>query len=211
MDIRHFNSIGAHIFKIVMALYMVVAVSTTLLLIYEEYKSSREGVLRELNMFDDVFDSLLAQSLWAHDIKNLELDADGMLMFPIVSGVILSDYKNRPIVSRFKDEKNRPLPEAQGEGNDGLSRLKNLSFHFPVFFSDTQFSDNSTQDEIIGYVTVFAIENIEFLRIKRRVFFYHYDCLYKIYGSVDYFPVGQPEDAHKAVIQTEQFFNRFGY
>jgi signal transduction histidine kinase/CheY-like chemotaxis protein len=181
MKSSRISSIGVSMFRTVMTVYMVVAMLATLLLIYEEYKSSREGVLRELKMFEDVFDSLLAPNFWTHDLEKLESDADGMLTFPIISGVMLSDHKDRILISKFIDEKNRSLSESQRHGSKARTRLKNLRHRFPVFLSDTNFYNNNLRkDELIGYVTVFAIENVEFIRIRSRVFFIILTAIVKI-------------------------------
>ncbi len=62
MKNRRFNSVGVQMFRTVMAVYLVVAMVTTLLLIYEEYTTSKEGVLRELKLFKKAFDHSLAQN-----------------------------------------------------------------------------------------------------------------------------------------------------
>ena len=49
MNKGRFSSVGVQMFRTVMTVYMVVAMATTLLLLYEEYKASQEGVARELN------------------------------------------------------------------------------------------------------------------------------------------------------------------
>ncbi len=180
MEISRFSSVGARMFRTVMTVYMVVAMLATLLLIYEEYKSSREGVLRELKIFEEIFDGLLAPNFWTHDLEKLESGADGMLMFPHIFGVMLSDHKDRLMISRFKDEKNRSLNKSQEDGSEGPEGLKNLRYRFPVFLSDAGFGNNNKKDEIIGYVTVFAIRGIEFTRIRSRVFFILLTAIVKI-------------------------------
>ncbi|MCP4350156.1 MAG: response regulator [Desulfobacterales bacterium] len=176
MNISHFSSIGVRMFRIVMAVYMVVAMTTTLFLIYEEYKASQEGVLRELILFEGAFQNSLALNFWTFDLDRLKSEANGMLEFPLVSGVIVSDHKDRVLFSRFNEENNRTRLESAGDGYDRFKNLHRLNHRFPALFSDTIFGDETKgdetkDDEILGYVTIFTTKDVVFTRIRQRVFF----------------------------------------
>ena len=171
MKNRRFNSVGVQMFRTVMVVYLVVAMVTTLLLIYEEYTTSKEGVLRELNLFKKAFDHSLAQNFWTFDFERLESDAISMLEFPLITGVIISDHNDRVLFFRFEDERISPNRESGGPANSSFEKLKSQNLRFPVFLSDTNYDNGNNDDEILGYASLFATEGVAFSRIKWRVLF----------------------------------------
>lgn len=92
------RSIATKMLKIVFSIYLVVAVSTTIIQMGVEYYSAKENLAKELNAYRNIFSLDLSSALWNFDREAITRISRGILEIPIIDGVIIADTRDNEVI-----------------------------------------------------------------------------------------------------------------
>lgn len=92
------RSIAAKMLKIVFSIYVVVAVSTTIIQMGVEYHSAKDNLVKELDAYRNIFSLDLSAALWNFDREAIQRISRGILEIPIIDGVIIADTRDNGVI-----------------------------------------------------------------------------------------------------------------
>jgi hypothetical protein len=84
-----------------MIFYLVVACTITTWLIAETYRSARQGVFRELKLYESSFGTALTEILWSMDMDKLSSLIQGIEQIPEIIGVRVVDPNTGKILHQI--------------------------------------------------------------------------------------------------------------
>ena len=163
--------LGDKIFGYTMLFYLVVVCAITFWLIEENYRSTKQGVLRELKIYESTFSQPLAEDIWSLDMNKVSALIEGIVQIPEIVGVRILDPNTGQILAR-----RGWVPHPR----DGIERYyqpdgtiadipeeKTVSDSFDYRFRLVRQSGD--KDEVVGEVTLFSDTSVIIERIKYRV------------------------------------------
>ncbi|MGD9176521.1 MAG: PAS domain S-box protein, partial [Desulfobacterales bacterium] len=92
--------LGDKIFGYTMLFYLAVVCAITLWLIEENYRSARQGVLRELKIYESTFSQPLTENVRSMDMDRLSTLVQGIVQIPQIVGVRIIDPNTGRILAR---------------------------------------------------------------------------------------------------------------
>ena len=154
-----------------MIFYLVVACTITTWLIAETYRSARQGVFRELKLYESSFRTALTEILWSMDMDKLSSLIQGIEEIPEIIGVRVSDPNTGKILHQIGWLIDFEDGMAKFYGHDGMLRRAQVDKEAGEIFmhSFTLFYEPEGESQLIGKVSLFSDTNVIFDRIKYRV------------------------------------------
>ena len=83
-----------------MLFYLIVVCAITFWLVAETYRSARQGVLRELKLYETTFSQPLTEYLWFKHMTKVSSLIQGILQIPEIVGVRIIDPNTGQILAR---------------------------------------------------------------------------------------------------------------
>jgi len=121
------GSIVTRLFRVAFGCYIIVAIILNVLLVVQEYANTEATIQRELVMYQGVFDTSLANALWAMDIDKLDAIAGGIVAIPEITALRVIDPVNSHLfVSAFSGDDGIAI-EHDGRDADAWTRMANAS------------------------------------------------------------------------------------
>jgi len=88
------GSIVNRLFRVAFGFYIIVAIILNTLLVVQEYVDTKAAIQRELAMYQQVFETSLADALWSMDTGKLDTIAGGIVAIPEITGLRVTDPVN---------------------------------------------------------------------------------------------------------------------
>lgn len=88
------GSIVNRLFRVAFGYYVIVAIILNVLLVVQVYVDTKATIQRELEMYQDVFETTLATALWTMDTGKLDAIAGGIVAIPEITGLRVTDPVN---------------------------------------------------------------------------------------------------------------------
>ncbi|MBW2410118.1 MAG: hypothetical protein JRF72_10000, partial [Deltaproteobacteria bacterium] len=154
-----------------MIFYLVVVCVVTFWLVIENYRAARQGVLRELKIYERTFSRPLAENVRSKDTKQISTLMQGILQIPQISGVRIVDPNTGQIMARrgwVPHPRDGVLRNYQEDGSIAdVSEDKKVSDSFDFRFRLVH--QTADKKKVVGEVTFFSDTSLIFERIKYRV------------------------------------------
>ena len=100
MRLLKFKHLSDKILGYTMIFYLVVVFAITTWLIAETYRSAREGVFRELKLYESSFSIPLTENLWSMDMEKLSSLIQAIEKIPEIIGVRVIDPNTGKILNQ---------------------------------------------------------------------------------------------------------------
>ena len=154
-----------------MIFYLVVVCAIMTWLIAETYRSARQGVFRELTIYESSFRTALTEILWSMDMDKLSSLIQGIEQIPEIIGVRVADPNTGKILHQIGWLIDFEDGMAKFYGHDGMPRRAQVYKEAGEIFmhSFTLFYEPEGESQLIGKVSLFSDRNVIFDRIKYRV------------------------------------------
>ena len=154
-----------------MIFYLVVVCTIMTWLIAETYRSARQGVFRELKIYESSFRTALTEILWSMDMDKLSSLIQGIEEIPEIIGVRVSDPNTGKILHQIGWLIDFEDGMAKFYGHDGMPRRAQVYKKAGEIFmhSFLLFYEPEGESQLIGKVSLFSDTNVIFDRIKYRV------------------------------------------
>ena len=154
-----------------MIFYLVVVCAIMTWLIAETYRSARQGVFRELTIYESSFRTALTEILWSMDMDKLSSLIQGIEQIPEIIGVRVADPNTGKILHQIGWLIDFEDGMAKYYGHDGMPRRDQVHRAVDEIFmhSFTLFYEPEGESQLIGKVSLFSDTNVIFDRIKYRV------------------------------------------
>ena len=171
MRLFNVKHLSHKIFGYTMLLYLVGVCSITVWLVLENYRSAKQGVYRELKLYEKTFSKPLIDNLWAMDTMKLESLVQGIVQTREILGVRVIDPNTGQILAQSG------WVTAIGNGqtaynyqNGIANQTANLNPPADIFaYNFPLVHKLAGTDELLGEVTLFSGRAVVFERIKNRI------------------------------------------
>jgi len=158
-------SIATRLLKVILGLYLLVAVVLTSIQMYTEYLLTRNTVMDEIQQLEQTYGPGLGNALWTFNTEGLNLLLIGMNEISAVAGVKIS-YENRVSeMGEVEDQSGKFVVVERN--NEHIVRKAAPAFttyikhEFPIFYRDGE----SNEIEV-GYGVIYTSTRIIFNRVK---------------------------------------------
>ena len=163
--------LGDKIFGYTMLFYLVVIFGITFWLIEENYRSARQGVLRELKIYESTFSQALAENVRSMDQDRLSTLVQGIVQIPQIVGFRIIDPNTGQILVRrgwVPHPRDGVQRYYQQDGTIAdAAEDKSISNSFDYRFRLVH--QTGDKKEAVGEVTFFSDTSVIVDRIKYRV------------------------------------------
>ncbi len=147
------NSIASQMLKVVMGIYLLIALIVTLVHMIAEYHDTKITVNDEIGLFYKTFEYSLASPIWEYNVEGVESVINGLVKIPTITGIRIENEKGEE-VTRIGQTGN------QANGEKGIiSRLYKRKF--PIMYH----SEESRKTYNVGYVTIYSSFSVVFQRV----------------------------------------------
>ncbi|MGD9174460.1 MAG: PAS domain S-box protein [Desulfobacterales bacterium] len=171
MQLLKTRRLGDKIFGYTMLFYLVVICGVTFWLVTENYRAARQGVLRELEIYERTFSQPLADNVRSKEMNQISTLMQGIVQIPQIAGVRVIDPNTGQIVARrgwVPDPRDGVLRNYQQDGSIAdVPEDKKVSDSFDFRFRLVH--QTGDKKEVVGEVTFFSDTSLIFERIKYRV------------------------------------------
>ncbi|MBU3914236.1 hypothetical protein KKA14_01745 [bacterium] len=180
---KNFNimrSVSARLFCMVFSLYLIIAITVTVIHLTTEYYYEKSEIEDELEIFKDTFRASLADALWQMDRRELLAIISGMIKIPSVSGVQIKDHTGKHVLESIGtvfDREGNVIVLRNADGK--ITPTEPELFTDLFFYSFTVHYKNDSREEKIGEATIYSSSNIIFQRLKVSFFFIVINSLIK--------------------------------
>jgi len=171
------NSIATQLLKIVFTIYIILTVIVTTIHMTEDYIDTKNNIIQELHLAQEIFSFGLAQAIWDTNIKQIQSIFKGLSKFPSIVGVKLkSPELNISYAVGNIIGKNGEYIKIDSEGKrSSLTGLTNLFFYkFKIMYNDVEKSQS------VGEITIYSSNEVVFSRVKVSFFFILLNSVIKI-------------------------------
>lgn len=162
MDIPLQHSIVTRLLKIVFFFYLLAAVVITLVQMVFLYYDTKNGILSELQFYQESFGDSLAGSLWEFDQKSLETILSGLVKIRHVAGITVRDDTDKVLASVGEtlenDEANQTLNSTSPQTQP---RSQHEAHHF-IWHTFKLFYHDGNNLEPVGKVTLYSTTELVF-------------------------------------------------
>ena len=166
MPIRHLSikdSILTKLFRVVFAIYFIVTLVVTFIQMWNEYNHTRKDILGELQRVKTSWEPGLATIAWNFDLKALESSLQGLISFPVITGVTIEIQDNRGQIIGYREV---GLTEGNVFINKEIKTSKmaqlypdsGLKYEFDIIYSEL--------NERVGKGTLYSSREIVLDRVK---------------------------------------------
>jgi len=154
-----------------MLLYLAVVCAITAWLVFETYRSAKQGVYRELKLYESTFSKPLTDNLWAMDMMKLSSLVQGILQIQEIVGVQIVDPNGGQTLARSGWVTDTVNGQARYYNRDGIA-AQTADINAPTDIFEYRFPlvhQSGNTDESLGEVTLFSSRTVIFDRIKYRI------------------------------------------
>ncbi|MBF0234700.1 MAG: response regulator [Desulfamplus sp.] len=133
------DSISTKLLKIVFSIYFVLALTVTFVHMAAEYYETKKKIIHELKTIQLTFESVLAKTLWDLNVEQINPILLGIVKYPAVIGVKISDHKKEEIgsVGFVLDSENKNVFFDNSSKKNSSKRVIGLfSHHFDINYND---------------------------------------------------------------------------
>ena len=165
------NHLGDKIFGYTMLLYLAVVCAITVWLVLETYRSAKQGVYRELKLYEKSFSKPLTDNLWAMDMMKLGSLVQGIVQTQEIFGIRVVDPNTGQILAQSGWVTDRGNGRTVFYNQDGIAK-QTPNFNPPADIFEHSFPlvyNLEGTDELLGEVTLFSGRAVVFERIKNRI------------------------------------------
>jgi PAS domain S-box-containing protein len=159
------------IFGYTMLLYLAVVCAITAWLVFETYRSAKQGVYRELKLYENTFSKPLTDNLWSLDMMKLSSLVQGILQTQEIVGVRIVDPNDGQTLARSGWVADTGSGQARYYNREGIvaqaADIDAPSDIFEYSFPLVHKVDNT--DELLGKVTLFSSRAVIIERIGNRI------------------------------------------
>ncbi|MCP4159675.1 MAG: response regulator [Deltaproteobacteria bacterium] len=169
------KSIGRTLLIIVFSVYLIIALIITVFHLILEYNTTKDNIQNSLKHIYTIVDKSLAQALWEMNDEQLDFLVDGMMNFPDIIGVKITDNKGEIISATgiILTENGTPV------NYDNESQIRRTrDFYF--FYEDSLVFKLFSKDHFVGILSIYSDNNVIFARLKTGVYLLILDTLLKI-------------------------------
>ena len=168
MQLFNAKHLSDKIFRYTMLLYLAVVCAITGWLVFETYRSAKQGVFRELKIYESTFSKPLTDNLWSMDLMKFESLVQGILLTQEIFGLRIVDPNNGQTLARAGWVTAAGDDQARYYNREGKNvQTTNISppadifeYRFPLVYK------NEDTNELLGEVTLFSGRTVIFERIK---------------------------------------------
>ncbi len=164
--------LGHKIFGYTMLFYLIVMSLVTFWLVTETFQSAKDGVIRELKIYERTFTTTLSDALWKLDMPHFNSLIEGLLQIPEVVGILVVEPNNGKVIKRvgYIIDPVDGLKYYYGKENDALTDQGNRMQQEMFSHSFQLFNEDENDKVLIGNVFIFSDTETVFTRIKYRIF-----------------------------------------
>jgi signal transduction histidine kinase len=161
-DIPLQHSIVTRLLRIVFFFYLLAAVVITLVQMIFLYYDTKDGILAELQFYQESFGESLAGSLWNFDQKALKTTLSGLLKIQHIAGITVRDDTNKVLASvgttLENDETNQVLDSKSSQPEPANQHQEHhfIRHAFKLFYHD------GNHLEPVGEVTLYSTTELVF-------------------------------------------------
>ncbi len=154
-----------------MLLYLAVVCAITAWLVFETYRSAKQGVYRELKLYESTFSKPLTDNLWAMDMMKLSSLVQGILQTQEIVGVRIVDPNGGQTLARSGWVTDTGNGRARYYNRDGIAaQTADINLPTDIFeYSFPLVHKFGNTDELLGEVTLFSGRAVIFERTKHRI------------------------------------------
>ncbi|MDX1708963.1 MAG: PAS domain-containing protein, partial [Desulfobacterales bacterium] len=171
MQLFKSKHLGDKIFGYTMLFYLIVVCAITFWLIEENYRSAKQGVLRELKIYESTFSQPLAENVRSMDQDRLSTLIQGIVQIPQIVGVRIIDPNAGQILARrgwvpHPRDGTQRYYQQDGTIADAAEARKisnSFDYRFRLVYQ------TGDKKEVVGEVTFFSDTGVIVDRIKYRV------------------------------------------
>ena len=156
------DSITTHLLKVVFSFYIFFTVAVTLIHLSAEFFNARDNVEHELAVIGQSFTPGLSNALWDYNQIQLQLTFEGMVEFPIVQGVKLTDEQGKFVGA------NGIIINKQGEIIDSSKGMEHSISQYSGLFHHSFLIEHISngKSSIVGEVTIYSSIGVVFDKVK---------------------------------------------
>ncbi|MCP4348759.1 MAG: response regulator [Desulfobacterales bacterium] len=164
-SVRFYDSLAAHLLRVIFGFYLVIAILVTIAQLSVEYAHVKESVGQELKTIQTTFEPGITIALWEFQKEILQSILTGIHENLIVVGVKVTDSKGQEYsIGTILDHQGKRVLAMKGEAPKSAVSDRFFSdlfeYRFPVIHSGAK------GDRILGEVVVYSSNAIVFERIK---------------------------------------------
>lgn len=171
------NSIANYLFKKVFAIYIIIALSVTVVHMVAEYQFEKTYMTREFKSLQKIFEPGLALALWHVDEKQLMSNLKGMIEQPSLVGVKIEFGKEMTGLGTIMDSQGNPVTlDDQGNALAAVEFSNLFAYQFPIFF------DYQGELREVGITTFYSSETIILQKLQYGFLFLLVNSLIKTFA-----------------------------
>lgn len=157
------SSLSKQLFRLVFGLYCLVAITVTVIQIFEELHYTQKEIAEELKSYEHIFGPVLAKALWDLDRDQIKSINRGLAEVPIIVKIK---------IERLQDSKLIPY-SAESSTKSNLVLNNQFSYSFPIEYTIGEITQH------IGQATLYSDSSIVFDRVKLGFSFLIFNALIK--------------------------------
>ncbi len=169
------KSIGRTLLIIVFSVYLIIALIITAFHLVLEYNTTKDNIQNNLKHIYTIVDKSIAQALWEMNDEQLDFLVDGMMNFPDIIGVKITDNKGEIISATGIILTINGIPVDY----DNESQIRRTG-DFYFVYEDSLVFNLFSKDHFVGILSIYSDNNVIFARLKTGVYLLILDTLLKI-------------------------------
>jgi signal transduction histidine kinase len=162
MDIPLQHSIVTRLLKIVFFFYLLAAVVITLVQMVFLYYDTKNGILSELQFYQESFGDSLAGSLWEFDQKSLATILSGLVKIRHVAGITVRDDTDKILASVGETLENDEANQALNSTSSPTEHRGQHEAHHFIWHTFKLFYHDGNNLEPVGKVTFYSTTELVF-------------------------------------------------
>lgn len=169
------DSIATRMLLIVIGLYILVAIAISMIHIGLEYTNQKKRLLRDFEGIEHAFETGLSRNLWTLDEKAFITLVEGMLKYPIITGLIIHNSDHAAIaVGGFLTEQNKSdkislqvnlsgFNYERNHSRKDLFMFETFTHQFPIIYN------NNGEQNLLGGVTLYSNSSVIYRQMKLQI------------------------------------------
>lgn len=161
------SSVAVQLLKRVFAVYLIIAISVTIVHMYQEYRHMKDLVTEELQDLEQTFSPGLAASIWYLDYSIVNSISGGIIKVPAVVGVKIIDQEGKEVsaVGSIIDKNGNLIDVSKSGARTHTTNQPTLT---KVFWHKFKLTHNNIY---LGEVYFYSSYSTVFKRVKVSFFF----------------------------------------
>ncbi|MBF0349678.1 MAG: SpoIIE family protein phosphatase [SAR324 cluster bacterium] len=160
------DSIATKLLKVVFSIYLLIAVTVTLVHMGAEYYKTKDDILNDLKVFHGTFEAGLSQAIWDVNVSQENLLLNGIVKLPVIVGVKIETNDGISGAGVILNQKNE-MVFLKGGSDSVLVEEKNKLFSGLFWYKfDIIYSDFYGSRTKVGEGTFYSSNKVVFQKIK---------------------------------------------